>query len=342
MISRNSDILFFIFFASIWVASLIFLYEIYSFQYYAEKYNSENALEKPIDIKYKMDLMFVPMLMVVVFYLRRLNGFIFRKALEQKLKQKISQKVFQYQLMIDKIQDLQFNFTQYAATFLIGLYLFGSNLNIPTWLFGSATSNDLLTKNWPLQDHGLPYIRAYIQAQLGLQSYRVTLYNWLNFHTKYNLELSLTNYMVLMNGMFLYYTNQETLAVSFLMLNDFSEAILNFGKWFKELNKGDTLVKRASMNFIFLAMFVSFSYARVIAPFFTYMSLAYQVLFSYESFLTNWEYGFSIKWTTNLNILTLFIFWATNILWQIVMVQIAVNNINGKKQKPIEKVWKVE
>ena len=47
--------------------------------------------------------MFVPMLMVVVFYLRRLNGFIFRKALEQKLKQKISQKVFQYQLMIDKI-----------------------------------------------------------------------------------------------------------------------------------------------------------------------------------------------------------------------------------------------
>ena len=145
-----------------------------------------------------------------------------------------------------------------------------------------------------------------------------------------------------MNGMFLYYTNQETLAVSFLMLNDFSEAILNFGKWFKELNKGDTLVKRASMNFIFLAMFVSFSYARVIAPFFTYMSLAYQVLFSYESFLTNWEYGFSIKWTTNLNILTLFIFWATNILWQIVMVQIAVNNINGKKQKPIEKVWKVE
>ncbi len=103
MISRNSDILFLIFFVSIWVASIIFLYEIYSFQYYAELYNTENVLDRQIEIKYKMDLLIVPMLMIIVFYLRRLNGFVFRQAIEQKLKQKVSQKVFQYRLMIDKI-----------------------------------------------------------------------------------------------------------------------------------------------------------------------------------------------------------------------------------------------
>lgn len=343
MIPKISNYIFLGFFASIQVVSMIFLYDMYSFQYYAGRFNSEVSDFKKIDIKYKSEFLAVIVLMVGVLYLRRLNRYLFKQALESKLVQVISQKAYQYAFLIEKVLDLQFNFIQHSVSFLIALYFYGNNSYLPTLISRGETSSQLLTGNWPFNDtQKLHYSRYFIWAQLAFLYYKVLIYNQWNLHNKYYLELALTNYVVFGTSIYFYYTNQEMLAISLLMQNDQSEAILNFGKWFKELNKGNTLFKRVLMNSIFFAMFASFSYARVVTPFFLYLPLAKTIILDNKNYLTSWEYGFSIKWSTNIMALGLYVFWLCNIIWQIVMVQVAASNFAGKKHKIIEKVWKVE